>query len=96
MRRIRRWLRGRGRFYVALIFTVVVVAYVVVPWIVGLMNTIGGYDPAFYEPKDQQRQDYLRSLPDLAQGLGGWHTAFKLVLLVLVGLLWLVAIPGRR
>ena len=75
----------------ALIFTVLVVAYVVVPWIVGLVETIGGYAPAYYEPKDVERQDYLRSLPGVRQTLFGWETTFKLLLLVLVGLLWLVA-----
>ena len=80
----------------ALIFTVLVVAYVVVPWIVGLVETIGGYAPAYYEPKDQQRQDYLRSLPVIGQTFLGWETTFKLLLLVLAGILWLMAAPSRR
>ena len=72
-------------------FTVLVVAYVVVPWIVELAETLGGYNPTYYEPKDVARQEYLRSLPGVLQTLFGWETTFKLLLLVLVGLLWLVA-----
>lgn len=73
-----------------------VVAYVVVPWIVTLVETMSGYDPAYYEPKDRERQDYLKSLPSIAQTFLGWETTFKLLLLVLVGLLWLIGVPFRR
>ena len=93
MRRIRRWVRRRGRLYLAVMFTLVVVAYIVVPWVVELAETLGGYNPAYYEPKDAQRQDYLRSLTGIRQVLLGWETTFKLFLLVLVGLLWLIAVP---
>ena len=79
----------------------VVVAYVVVPWIVQVVETLGGYNPTSYEPKDLQREDYLKSLPTTAGGFFGGEAAFKFVLLVLVGLVWLVAVPatpwrGRR
>jgi hypothetical protein len=92
--RIRRWLRGPGRFYFSLVFTAVVVAYVAVPWIVQIVETAGGYNPGYYEPKDIQREDYLKRLPPSPEGFFGWETAFKLVLLVLVGLVWLVAVPS--
>lgn len=72
----------------------VVVAYVAVPWIVQLIETIGGYNPAFYEPKDLQREEYLKSLPSTAEGFFEWETAFKFLLLVLVGLLWLITVPS--
>ncbi len=79
----------------------VVLAYVAVPWIVQVIEAVGGYDPVFYEPKDLQREDYLRNLPATAGGFFGWETAFKFLLLVLVGLVWLIAVPaapwrGRR
>ena len=73
-----------------------VVAYVLVPWIVELVETVGGYNPAYYEPKDLQRQDYLKSLPGLGGGFFGLETAFKILLLVLAGLLWIIAVPSRR
>lgn len=91
--RVRRWFRGPGRFYLALVFTVVVVAYVAVPWVVLLVETAGGYNPADYEPKDLQRVEHLRSLPASLEGFFNWETAFKLLLLVLVGLVWLTAVP---
>ncbi len=71
-----------------------VVAYAVVPWIVQLVEAVGGYNPAFYEPKDLQREDYLKSLPATAGGFFGWETAFKFLLLVLVGIVWLIAVPA--
>ena len=82
-------------------FTVVVVAYVAVPWIVQFLETVGGYNPAYYEPKDLQREDYLKSLPSTPEAFLQWETAFKFLLLVLVGLLWLITVPaapwrGRR
>ena len=77
-----------------MLFTVVVVAYVAVPWIIRFVETVGGYDPAYYEPKDLQREDYLRSLPASNEGFFGWETAFKSLLLVLVGILWLIVVPA--
>lgn len=74
------------------------IAYVVVPWIVQLLESVGGYNPLGYEPKDIERQDYLRRLPPREDAFFGWETAVKLVLLVLVGLLWLStlsALPRR-
>lgn len=70
-----------------------VVAYIAVPWVVLLVETAGGYSPTDYEPKDLQREEHLRSLPAPLEGFFNWETAFKLVLLVLVGLVWLIAVP---
>lgn len=67
----------------------ILVAYAVVPWIVELIETAGGYNPEYYEPKDIQREVYLRSLPVPSGGTFGWPTVVKLILLVLAGLLWL-------
>ena len=92
--RIRRWLRGPGRFYFSLLFTVVVVAYVVVPWVVQIVATVGDYNPVYYEPKDEQREDYLSRSPGTAGRFFGWESAVKFLLLVLVGLVWLVAVPA--
>ena len=92
--RIRRWVRGPGRFYFSLVFTLVVVAYVAVPWIVQFVETIGGYNPTYYEPRDFEREEYLKSLPATYETFFGWETAFKLVLLVLAGLVWLNAAPS--
>lgn len=72
----------------------VVVAYVVVPWVVRIVGAVGDYNPVYYEPKDDQRQDYQSGSPATAGGYFGWETAFKSLLLVLVGLVWLIAVPA--
>src|SRR2546428_11806817 len=48
------------RFHIAMIFTILVVAYVLVPPVVRFVEAISGYNPAYYEPKDFERQDWLR------------------------------------
>ena len=72
----------------------VVVAYVVVPWVVQIVATVGDYNPVYYEPKDEQREDYLSRSPGTAGRFFGWESAVKFLLLVLVGLVWLVAVPA--
>src|SRR5207247_10134361 len=47
------------RFHIAMIFTILVVAYVLVPPVVRFVEAISGYNPAYYEPKDFERQDWL-------------------------------------
>jgi uncharacterized membrane protein len=81
-----------------MVVTVVVVAWAVVPWIVDLVQTLSDYAPSYYEPKDQQRQEYLRTVTAGPEGLLSWQTALKLALLVLVGVLWLstLATSPRR
>ncbi len=71
----------------------VVVAYAAVPWIVQFLENVGGYNPIHYEPKDLQREDYLKTLPTTGSGFFEWQTALKLFLLMLAGLLWLIAVP---
>ncbi len=95
-RRIRRWLRESGRFYAALVLTVIVVAYIAVPWIVRLVEAIGGYSPVYYEPRDVERATYLKRTPGEGEGFLGWDVALKAFLLLLVGLVWLVAVPTPR
>ena len=48
------------RFHIAVIFTILVVAYVAVPLVVRFVDSIGGYNPVYYEPKDFERQDWLK------------------------------------
>src|SRR5437773_6353628 len=52
------------RFHLAVIFTIVVVAYVVVPIAVRYIEALQGYSPHFYEPKDLERQEWLRRTGD--------------------------------
>lgn len=94
--RIERGFTRSGRFYLYMVFTIAVVAYIVVPWMAQLFDAITGYNPLDYEPKDFARADRLeRSQLEnnfFAQFYPTWwQTALKLALLFLVGFLWLVA-----
>lgn len=92
--RIRQWFERRGRLYLYLVLTMLVVAYVVVPWTVAFIQSLSGYNPNYYEPRDPEREEYLSTQTASAESFYGWESAVKLVLLVLVGLLWLIAVSA--
>jgi ABC-type maltose transport system permease subunit len=107
--RIERQLSRGGRFYLYTIFTIAVVAYIVVPWVIQIFASFSEYNPAYYEPKDFERGKQLEKTPFITDVLSGqfypewWKEALKLLLLVLVGALWFVTYssssfkgPGRR
>ncbi len=52
-------LRYHQRFYVAIILTVVVLSYVGVPLVVRFVESVGAYNPSHYEPKDNERGQWL-------------------------------------
>ncbi len=61
LRRSLRWrFRHYDRFHLAVFLTIVVVAYVAVPQVVRFVDAVRGYDPAFYEPKDFERQAWIK------------------------------------
>src|SRR2546428_375787 len=84
------------RFHLAVIFTIVVVAYVVVPIAVRYIEALQGYSPHFYEPKDLERQEWLRrtGVPNQLAGLS-WDVVVNTVLLILVAVVWLTLVPAR-
>ena len=91
--RIERRLSHEGRFYLYMVFTIAVVAYIVVPWVTQFFGGFGGYNPAYYEPRDFERQDYIGRSPLENMFFGQfypnwWRIALKLLLLFLVGFLW--------
>lgn len=99
--RIERRLSNEGRFYLYMVFTIAVVAYIVVPWATQFFGGFGGYNPAYYEPRDFERQDYIGRSPDIGRSPfesvffsqfypNWWQVALKLLLLFLVGFLWFV------
>ena len=57
---LRRFFRKRfGRhpgLYLAGLLTIVVLTYLVVPWIVNLIDAARAYNPFYYEPKDVSRR----------------------------------------
>jgi hypothetical protein len=84
------------RFHVAVILTIIVVAYVVVPVAVRYIEALQGYAPSSYEPKDVARQEWLRQkgVPEDLAGLS-WDVVVNAVLLILVAVVWLTLVPTR-
>jgi hypothetical protein len=83
-----------GRVYLAGLFTIVVLTYLVVPWIVGLIDAGRDYSPFYYEPKDANRVDYLlRQRPESAAS--PWRIGVNVTLVFAVVLVWLTVLPRR-
>ena len=86
------------RFRIATILTIVVVAFVVVPWVSAIVDGLGTYGPSGYEPKDFKRGEIQRRITDPAS----W-TAEHLLnvgLFVLLVVVWVFTVndgrPGSR
>lgn len=77
----------------AVVVTVLVVAYVIVPGVARFVTALGGYNPQGYEPKDFARQSWLADklfLPALPVPA---DVVVNLVLFVLVAVVWLALVP---
>jgi len=85
------------RFHVAVLLTIVVVAYAGVPHVARLVDSLGGYNPAHYEPKDTERQAWIQRSddPDAFLARIPWDTVFHLTLFLLVAVVWLTLVPTR-
>jgi hypothetical protein len=84
-----------GRFHLAVIFTIFVVAYVVVPRVARLVESISGYNPVVYEPKDFDRERWLREHGAAVLGGLDWDTLVGITLFLLVAVVWLTFVPTR-
>lgn len=95
-RSLRRHLRRYDRFHFAVFITLVVVAYVGVPQVVRFVDAARGYDPAYYEPKDFERQAWIKRqvAPTVLPGFS-WEIVIDIVLFLLVAVVWLTFIPAR-
>jgi hypothetical protein len=95
-RYVHRHFGSNERFHVAVVFTIVVVAYVAVPLVVRFVDAARGYDPAYYEPKDFERQAWLKRqvVPTVLPGLS-WKIVIDIVLFLLVAVVWLTFVPAR-
>src|SRR5499426_3364504 len=82
------------RYHLAVVFTILVAAWVAVPFVVQFVDAVRGYDPAYYEPKDFERQDWLRRqiVPAVLPGLS-WEIVIDIVLFLLVAVIWLTFVP---
>ena len=95
-RSLRRRFRRYDRFHVAMALTILVVAYVGVPHVVRFVDAVRGYDPAFYEPKDFERQDWIKRqvAPAVLPGIS-WEIVIDVTLFLLVAVVWLTFVPAR-
>ncbi len=83
------------RFHLAVILTILVVAYVAVPRVVQYIDALRGYAPAYYEPKDFERQDWLsRHVPEMLSGVSA-GVVVDILLFILVAIVWLTLVPTR-
>ena len=100
MHTLRRAYRRRfgyhGRFNVAVVLTIVFVAWVVVPAVARFLNAWAGYAPVAYEPKDFERQTWLeRHASDALLGRLEWTDFVGIALFILVAVVWLTVVPER-
>ena len=92
-----RRLRRRARFNLAVLVTIVVVTYLLVPWVASLVDAGRSYGPGYYDPKDHTRQEYI-----LRHGLkpvpvvGPWQLALNISLIFVVVIVWVSVLPRRR
>lgn len=79
-----------------MVLTIFALSYVVVPRIAQFVDSVAGYNPAHYEPKDADRADWLRQQdPDaFIKSISG-ETLFSIALFVLVAVVWLTVVPDR-
>jgi hypothetical protein len=94
LRRTYRRARRKARFNFAVFLTIVVVAYVGVPHVARLAESVGGYNPGHYEPKDFERGVWLQRVEGatLLSRLP-WDTLVNLALFLLVAVVWLTLVP---
>jgi hypothetical protein len=82
---------------VAVLVTIVFVAYILVPTVARFFSAASGYDPTGYEPKDAARQSWLDSkgrmvgLPNVS-----WETLINVGLFLMVVIVWLALVPPDR
>ena len=93
---LRHRVRGIDRFHLAVFFTILVVAYVAVPQVVRFVDAVRGYDPTYYEPKDFERQAWLKRqvAPAMLAGFS-WEIVIDIMLFLLVAVVWLTFVPAR-
>ena len=93
---LRRYWYRQGRFHFAVLLTIVVVTYVLVPWIVNLIDASRGYNPFYYEPKDFSRQDFIVRHGVRPSSVSPWQVAVNVALVFAVVIVWLTVLPRRR
>src|SRR6266480_6108727 len=100
MRTLRRAYRRRfgdhAHFNLAVVLTIVLVPWVVVPAVARFVSAWGGHAPQHYEPKDFERQTWLeRGTADSLLGRLEWSDFIGIGFLLLVALVWLTLMSNR-
>ena len=83
----------RARFHFACLLTIVVVTYLLVPWIVSLIDAGRAYSPFYYEPKDFTRQDFIARHGVATSPVSPWRTVVNVVLVFAVVVVWVAVLP---
>lgn len=91
-----RYVRHHHRFNIAIILTVVAIAWIVVPAVVRLVDALAHYNPSAYEPKDLERGVWVGRRDILSADHFTLENILKLALFVFAGLAWLLLAPGLQ
>ena len=83
----------RERFLVAAVVTIVVVAYVVVPWVTRVLDGLVTYGQGEYQPRDFARNEWIRGVSEPQQ----WtiQAVINAGLIALLVLVWFMSTGGR-
>ncbi|MBI1736106.1 MAG: hypothetical protein HYR51_13100 [Candidatus Rokubacteria bacterium] len=83
-----RHVRHHHRFNIAVLLTIIAVAWIAVPAVARFVETMSSYDPAVYEPKDGERGEWMAKHAPLSLDTLTWQTLLKVVLFVFAALAW--------
>ena len=83
----------QAHFGFAVLLTIVVLAYAGVPHVARFVESVGGYNPGHYEPKDQAREAWLQRPddPDAVLSQIPWNTIINVGLFLVVALVWMTS-----
>lgn len=87
-------VKHHQRFHVAVLLTIVAVAWIAVPAVARFVDTVGNYDPNAYEPKDTERAAWLGMRDGLSLENLSWANLLKIVLFIFAGIAWLAVAPA--
>lgn len=88
-----RYVKHHHRFNIAVILTIIALAWIVVPAVVSFVETVSQYNPLAYEPKDAQRGQLMGRRQALAADVLTLENVLKIVLCLFAGLAWLMLAP---
>lgn len=83
------------RFHFAVFLTIVVLAYAGVPHVARVVDSVAGYNPGQYEPKDSEREAWVARAEDPFLARIPWGTIVNVMLFLLVAVAWLTVVPAR-